>query len=1289
VRTKSLLFLFFGYTLLHGSTAFAQTVNVTEYVANTSFPIHSLSTGEVIRYTPEGSGEGSSVRQYKNSNWEQFFIKGDGLYRREDTSWAPDGGAQAACENGNKVIYTLDATATCAQPGDTALTDGAKWLPSAVTVGQVYTQQTHNILPIDSGISFPGDSGYNINTKADLKVCKIAATHPSIAGIYPACGRAPQLQVTGYFEAGTYTFCSGVTNPQPLITIAGTAGAGAGDGFIYMKGCGLAGFSDANSKIGIVDGCGIDTSKIEPGTPKCSSSYTGPILQEQMSCNISGDVAVGPPITMSGYIKHASWVEYTNKLTGKVSQVEGLPVYGSVITNYSGDPCTISKQKNGNLINNSKEVSTSSDGKYTMTLQATKNIKENFIVFSCNGRVKDIYKCDLTKDTDGKIDLNVNMICSGEVKDTDQSGVRSNLHLLTSPLGLTNELQYVNRDKFSICLETPPTSRKITYASNIMVEDPHNFALDILSAKDVDDVYVDGKTNPDPNCDPANPGPGFVRCMPQDFIVEKKEEAFTGVGEFSDFGIDQHRPTANRAFGVCGNFLQYTSPRMDDERDPEDKVLPSCFWHWASKVIVNPGTIFDDKGPILDRNQLTGNNIPILFSSPLKWIEYAYKTNPETPVCTSIENGQRTEIVLGQIRTPWSDKTMFEEMGINYSGRKLDKQFFPHPCFLLAFNPVSAAAQRGLSENFEDSALIEDGDERDIKIKDDPGQRPYAAKPIIEYPAARVERLGECAEAGSGRSSVCNNSEEGGVANFLAMPDDPNSQLVESGIGTYYYKERYGDNEDRECLRVGYPVVNLCLCASKEHANAWCENPFNKIRYPGIIEDINQISYNTFSGGYSYAYNRDDLAKFYDDDVNLGDAIAGFISKIILSIFGVAKPNANYGGECLAYSWGDDQPGGCPNPAPTCGNGPCECRDTCKIPDGSGGYTQCDASLCRGGKTPPAGGICAHQLKNAPPTSYGAPSGSGCEGDITTIAEYKYGTSEPARGPMEKTYDYFSFVGNKNSCGPGMRLSVEKDKELIDETTIGPVVHFNNFQDYVCKASDFHDTTGLPRTGGRVLAPMEVIKQVGTPENPSGTTIPPNVCNAFNCFGNGVVDFTSSAECAARALNTHVMLNKGTWYVVDKYGPYCHNEVNGMPFAHNLVAFIDAYSPSSSLARKCTRRPPDKPRTGDRDMTCPAYTASEPLRNPGNPTFDYYRDALVDCGLNSDRWPEGLDAAKFKADLLAKGPQYWGTSLANAPEGQLDIVIRTAQKYRINPMLLIGIWGTESSFSVGKPACSN
>src|SRR4030042_4282167 len=77
--------------VLFGSTdkhAYAQTVDLREYVAGADFTEHTLSTGEVIRFSGEGGGSGA-VRQYKNTNYEQFFVHGDGIYRREDTSWAP------------------------------------------------------------------------------------------------------------------------------------------------------------------------------------------------------------------------------------------------------------------------------------------------------------------------------------------------------------------------------------------------------------------------------------------------------------------------------------------------------------------------------------------------------------------------------------------------------------------------------------------------------------------------------------------------------------------------------------------------------------------------------------------------------------------------------------------------------------------------------------------------------------------------------------------------------------------------------------------------------------------------------------------------------------------------------------------------------------------------------------------------------------------------------------------------------------------------------------------------
>jgi hypothetical protein len=51
-----------------------------------------------------------------------------------------------------------------------------------------------------------------INTKADLKVCKIAAHQ--VLQIVIQYVESPTTN-NGYFAAGAYTFCSGVKNPQP------------------------------------------------------------------------------------------------------------------------------------------------------------------------------------------------------------------------------------------------------------------------------------------------------------------------------------------------------------------------------------------------------------------------------------------------------------------------------------------------------------------------------------------------------------------------------------------------------------------------------------------------------------------------------------------------------------------------------------------------------------------------------------------------------------------------------------------------------------------------------------------------------------------------------------------------------------------------------------------------------------------------------------------------------------------------------------------------------------------
>ncbi len=166
--------------LISSTSALAQTVDLRDFIAQEYFDEHGLSSGETVYYTNEGGSAslGVPVRQYKNSNWEQFFIGSDWIYRREDTSWAPIGpnptpSGDATCTNGNKAIYTLDTAGCSYSEGDTPGSDGAGWAPATGTVvgpAGGWTQQTHTIMPIDAGVS-PGEYSYAINSRSDLRYC--------------------------------------------------------------------------------------------------------------------------------------------------------------------------------------------------------------------------------------------------------------------------------------------------------------------------------------------------------------------------------------------------------------------------------------------------------------------------------------------------------------------------------------------------------------------------------------------------------------------------------------------------------------------------------------------------------------------------------------------------------------------------------------------------------------------------------------------------------------------------------------------------------------------------------------------------------------------------------------------------------------------------------------------------------------------------------------------------------------------------------------------------------------
>lgn len=251
------LFLFIG--LVSPKLTFAQTVNTADFIAGPDFIPHYLSTGEYVRFSGEGGpGPGTPVRQYKNANYEQFFIQGGAILRREDTSWAPlPGWGNATCSDGGKAIYTLAPGCKEYSNGEEVSGDGVQWLPASITVGQTYAQQTHQIVTIK-------DTTYSSAKRTYCTVSNVSGY-----GGTSSCGQAPTLQFVRYWPANTLTFCTGITNERPVIQLSGVAGAGSEDGFYYMQGWGLVGFKDASNEVGLMPADGQ-----LPEGATCGSSFT-------------------------------------------------------------------------------------------------------------------------------------------------------------------------------------------------------------------------------------------------------------------------------------------------------------------------------------------------------------------------------------------------------------------------------------------------------------------------------------------------------------------------------------------------------------------------------------------------------------------------------------------------------------------------------------------------------------------------------------------------------------------------------------------------------------------------------------------------------------------------------------------------------------------------------------------------------------------------------------------------------------------------------------------------------
>lgn len=232
----SFLLVFFFLPELLGVSVDAQNnLDLTNYIAGPSLVgnDYQLSTGENIRYAAEGGG----IRMYKNSNYEQFLLPGGGIYRREDTSWAPLPGFQPAhCSGGDQAVYTIESGCTSHAPGDNLTSDGAFWAPATGSLNQEWST-SFQIIPINNAV---------LSSTGNRVYCSLS----DLSG-YPAC-TSTQLALDGFWGPNQYTFCTGIQNEANLIRIRILAGPGAGDTFFFMEGWGLVGFEAPGFQAGLM-----------------------------------------------------------------------------------------------------------------------------------------------------------------------------------------------------------------------------------------------------------------------------------------------------------------------------------------------------------------------------------------------------------------------------------------------------------------------------------------------------------------------------------------------------------------------------------------------------------------------------------------------------------------------------------------------------------------------------------------------------------------------------------------------------------------------------------------------------------------------------------------------------------------------------------------------------------------------------------------------------------------------------------------------------------------------------
>jgi len=1082
-------------------------------------------------------------------------------------------------------------------------------------------------------------------------------------------------------------------------------------------------------------------------TPNCGGcgAFNNGDTEDEYACTPEDDDSIKKIITVRGQVTQATWTDTPNPANPlqKITRT-GLGIRNSVVTNYSGDPCTVSKlggkSQGGNLVNidykrSSPHVTTSSDGRYEIPVHMTSYIKERFIAFSCNGQIADLYKCDLTKDTDGVINLDVDLNCQGTYRTVNRAGgsVRPFVDLVPRSPG--ENVPIADMNKFTMCVESAPSRPPVRVPMEQVIKDytgndETGQVIQFQRASDKDLSYLPPNVSPDPNCEV--PEPPYTACMPHDFNPLNDE--FSSFTTITHGGKDQLNALSNEAFLACGPITQLTSLRYEQNSEqpaPASKGkhpyrLPSLAY--IESMGSYKSTFNTDPLGVLKVNKNQQGIVQKFATTPATLKAQIQHMDPKMPFAY---NGDGDLVLLGEVEVPgYGGKTLFEIQGVTGTGKKYPSKYFPSSCIREMPNSLRTTSPlKYYAGNEDDSAVTETGTgscsdpytcARDIPVEqmvalggtetgNATGRRSYAEMTNKETPPTDLQKLSGCLARGG---PDCANAGKGGLANILTYPKDERTDIYETGEGLSP-KAKYERAGDNECKRIGFPVVNYCMCAQSEHANGFCPNPLNEVDVPNQGDDaamLDKLKGEIVSG--SVLQNNGLAAEEFHGRSHLDwGGIVKFIDEFLGKGFAAFAGKESGGGACITYAWSDWYGGFCPTndgpfatgitvrctPEGTTTEMDCECENRCRVsltPSGGEPFRNCTNDEQRSCKqpTPLAGVQCDHRVKEGPAAEWGANEHPDCKGDIEGTVEMLQEVSIQENSVRNMFADAWLFPGEeRNACAVGGTLeTAQVAYEVVDKTTYNYTTDLDLGQTAACVHQEKVYKLADRPWKGTVITGDAVI---GSGSSSTST------CNAFNIMGpDGLleIDFAESLE---RALNT---LNRDadgpTSVLVNRYGPWCLHEAypsKVMPFAYNLIKFIDDYAVNGA-DRRCSGNanlPPRTPRPSDVGQACSAFTLHA---SPGDPYFDYYRGVLNNnrCPLKTNRWPSGVTVDEVIESVKnANMPQGLipmndasNPALYELRQQQLPMVVEAAKDRDINPYLIIGIWGTESGWS-NRPSC--